>query len=96
MSAQFAKDQVSYFAPANLSESAPTVFAPANENKLAAGVRAVAAWASGLVKRRAVMNELSMLSDHELADIGLSRSEIPRVFDRAFVASRSAPQAARA
>ena len=31
--------------------------------------------------RRRVMDELSSLSDRELADIGLSRADIPRVFD---------------
>ncbi len=33
--------------------------------------------------RQAVKSELSRLSDRELADIGLSRSEISHVFDRA-------------
>ncbi|MDT7950880.1 MAG: DUF1127 domain-containing protein [Acetobacteraceae bacterium] len=32
--------------------------------------------------RRAVMGELARLSDRELADIGLSRSEIATVFSR--------------
>ncbi|EHM02308.1 hypothetical protein HMPREF9946_01330 [Acetobacteraceae bacterium AT-5844] len=32
-------------------------------------------------RRRRVMDELSMLTDRELADIGLSRGDIPRVFD---------------
>ncbi len=94
MTAQFAKDQVSYLAPVNLSEAAPSAFAPANENGLAVRVRAATAWVSALLKRRAVMNELSMLSDHELADIGLTRSDIPRVFDRSFVACRGTPRAA--
>jgi len=38
--------------------------------------------------RRAVMNELYSLSPHELADIGLTRAELPMVFDADFVASR--------
>ena len=95
MSAQFAKDQVSYFAAMNLSEAAPSVFAPSTEAKTGGTFRAVAGWVSGLVRRRAVINELAALSDHELADIGLTRSDIPRVFDRAFVAGRSLPHAAR-
>jgi len=33
--------------------------------------------------RRRVMDELSMLTDRELADIGLTRGEIGRVFDMA-------------
>src|SRR5690606_25335919 len=32
-------------------------------------------------RRRRVMDELSMLTDRELADIGLSRGDIPRIFD---------------
>jgi uncharacterized protein YjiS (DUF1127 family) len=39
-------------------------------------------------RRRAVINELDALSDHELADIGLARVDVPRVFDRDFVSSR--------
>jgi len=35
-----------------------------------------------------VLDELSALSDHELADIGLSRTGISRVFDPAFAYNR--------
>jgi len=40
-----------------------------------------------------VLDELGMLSDHELADIGLSRVDLPRVFDPAFAADREAQRA---
>ena len=39
-------------------------------------------------RRRAVLDELSSLSDRELADIGLSRSELNRVFDTQFAEAR--------
>ena len=43
-----------------------------------------------LPRRRAVIDELSMLSDRELADIGLSRAELGRVFDAQYAANRTA------
>ena len=39
-------------------------------------------------RRRAVLDELSSLSDRELADIGLNRGELSRVFDPQFVKGR--------
>ncbi len=39
-------------------------------------------------QRRAVLNELATLSDRELSDIGLSRSEVGRVFDPKFAEAR--------
>jgi uncharacterized protein YjiS (DUF1127 family) len=44
----------------------------------------VRAWLRQAGERRAVIEELSMLTDRELADIGLARSDVPHVFDRAF------------
>ena len=41
-----------------------------------------------LPQRRAVLDELSMLNDRELADIGLSRAELGRVFDHRFAEAR--------
>ncbi|WP_200845395.1 DUF1127 domain-containing protein [Roseomonas sp. 18066] len=37
-------------------------------------------------RRRRIYDELSMLSDRELADIGLNRGDIPRVFEEKFEA----------
>lgn len=37
-------------------------------------------------QRQTVLHELAMLSDRELADIGLTRADLPRVFDPAFAA----------
>jgi uncharacterized protein YjiS (DUF1127 family) len=50
-------------------------------------LRAVAApmrLVTKLAERHRVMNELARLSDRELADLGMSRYDIPRVFDPSF------------
>jgi uncharacterized protein YjiS (DUF1127 family) len=52
---------------------------------LAWAMAAVAAW----WRRQAVLQEMSMLTDRELADIGLSRADLPRVFDPAFAAEHA-------
>jgi uncharacterized protein YjiS (DUF1127 family) len=36
--------------------------------------------------RQATLSEMGMMSDRELADIGLSRGDVPRVFDADFLA----------
>jgi hypothetical protein len=47
-------------------------------------------WAGGLLRRLAVLDDLRSLSDDQLADIGLRRADLHRVFDPAFVAARKA------
>ncbi|HSU05050.1 MAG TPA: DUF1127 domain-containing protein [Acetobacteraceae bacterium] len=42
-----------------------------------------------LAERHRVMNELARLSDRELADLGMSRYDIPRVFDTEFAAEHA-------
>jgi uncharacterized protein YjiS (DUF1127 family) len=43
-------------------------------------------------QRRAVRDELSNLTDRELADIGLSRADVAHVFDAEFVTRRERAQ----
>ena len=62
--------------------------APRGPAGFAGRVAATVRWLAELPKRRAVIAELSRLSDHDLADIGLNRTDLPRVFDPAFAASR--------
>lgn len=44
------------------------------------------AWLAQSQRRRRAMNELQMLTDRELSDIGISRSEIPMIFEPGFIA----------
>ena len=43
-------------------------------------------WLKEMPDRWAVMDELALLSDREVADIGLTRGNLLRVFDKDFVA----------
>ena len=40
-------------------------------------------------RREATLREMEMLTERELADIGLTRADLPRVFDPAFAAERA-------
>ena len=46
-------------------------------------------WLADLPRRRAALDELGSLSEHELADIGLTRADLPRLFDPEFVDERN-------
>lgn len=54
--------------------------------RAAAGVKA--RW-DGMRERRRVFRELEAMSDRELADVGISRYDIPRVFDPKFAEERA-------
>ena len=54
------------------------------------GLLAALRWLVALPRRSAVLHELGQLSDRELADIGLTRADLPRVFDPDFRGRASA------
>ena len=94
MNAYVPKEEIAILRPNTLSHyfKDDAMWAPAPEPKrpgffgrVGALLRAI----RELPRRQAVMNELSMLSDHELSDIGLVRGELSRVFDSAFIAQRN-------
>jgi uncharacterized protein YjiS (DUF1127 family) len=98
MTARVAKEEMALLMPTSLSHYAPTSTqtysdAPAAGHGLVQRLADAFRWIVELPTRRAVISELSALSDHELSDIGLSRSELSRVFDPAFIARRDAQRA---
>jgi uncharacterized protein YjiS (DUF1127 family) len=100
MNARVAKEELAILLPNTMShyfhndhDYAPQPESEIERPGLFARIGAMLSWIAELPKRRAVLDELGMLSDHELADIGLSRVDLPRVFDPAFAADREAQRA---
>jgi uncharacterized protein YjiS (DUF1127 family) len=80
MTAHFAKDSFELVLPKLSREEKPG---------FAARLTGAVQWLAEMPRRRALLNELSVLSDHELQDIGLTRGDLPRVFDPGFGRQRS-------
>lgn len=53
---------------------------PSKPHGLSAWIAAFRVWR----EKQAAINELEMMSDRELADIGLNRADVHRVFDQAY------------
>jgi uncharacterized protein YjiS (DUF1127 family) len=94
MNAPTARDQfsfslgnVSYIGPAYEDAQTPSVKPrPSGVRQwFAAFVAAVSAWR----QRQAVLQEMQLMTDRELSDIGLSRADLARVFEPAFAADHS-------
>ncbi len=87
MNAPLSADQMALLMSNSLSFTGSVVEA-ARPFSMGARLRRFGAYLRSLPQRRAVMNELASLSDRELADIGLHRAEMGRVFDPKFVEAR--------
>ena len=61
---------------------------------LARLLRGMAAWVAAWREHRAVLDQLSAMSDRDLADIGLTRALIHSAFDPAFAREVGAPSSA--
>ena len=88
MTTQIAKDDMSFAGAAVRDHGTPG--SPA---ALPGMLFRLTQWVSRTSRRRGVLAELNALSEHELADIGLTHGDLPRVFDADFVADRSLPRA---
>jgi uncharacterized protein YjiS (DUF1127 family) len=82
MTAPLAKEQLTLHSSTNLTYGAAPVQASRGIGPLQMVFDALR-WVVTWPRRQAVMEELSRLSDRELADIGLNRAELRSVFVRA-------------
>ena len=88
MTAHVSKEQLGLMLPGTMShydQNEPEYLEAPRPGLLASLVLALSGW----VSRHTEMEEVSSLSDAQLADIGISRSEIPLVNDNAFAAQRN-------
>lgn len=99
MNVRIAKEEIALELPSGLSYASAvgdqSYGLPADNSDRRGLGQIVSAFLGGIVRltrRQAVIDELSSLSDRELADIGLTRSDLPRVFDRSFGTDGSALQ----
>lgn len=99
MNAPLAKEQIALLMSDSLTYRAPVVEGtdgtvaeprPTLLQRAVTRLRGMVADLAALPRRRAVVDELAMLTDRELADIGLHRGELSRVFDKRFADSRAA------
>lgn len=97
MNAPLAKEQIALLMSDSLTLRTPsfpgtdgTVAEPRPGAAPLFAAKCRAVWASllDMLRRRAVLDELSMLSDRELADVGLTRAELSDVFRPDFAARR--------
>lgn len=86
MNARVSQTDLTFVTPSAFSTAGATTFP--QRSGIFARLAALGQWVAEAPRRRAVLDELSALSDYELADIGLSRSGISRVFDPTFARDR--------
>lgn len=89
MNARVSQNDLSFVTPSAFSTVDAAAYPASGQRRgMFARLTALGQWVAEAPHRRAVLNELSALSDHELNDIGLSRSTLSQVFDPAFARDR--------
>ena len=80
----FSLGDLSYINSAYDSDSAPPATRQVNHHGALHWVHDLVHWMAERQHRRAVMQELAIMSDREPSDIGLSRADVMRILDPDF------------
>ncbi len=101
MTTRVAKEEIAILMPSRLThyftddhETMPENDEPSLFARIGTGIVRLRTWLAARRANEEAVNELSRLSDHELADIGLVRSDLLRVNDAHFAATYNAERAA--
>jgi uncharacterized protein YjiS (DUF1127 family) len=101
MTTRVAKEEIALLMPSRLThyftddrESLPETEENSLAGRIGAGFARLRAWIAARRANEEAVNELARLSDHELSDIGLVRSDLLRVSDPEFVAAHNAERLA--
>jgi uncharacterized protein YjiS (DUF1127 family) len=101
MTTRVAKEEIAMMMPSRLThyftddrETLPETEGRSLLARIGDGVASVRAWLAARRANENAVKELARLSDRELADIGLVRSDLLRVNEIAFVASHNAEREA--
>lgn len=91
MNMRVAKEEIALLMPSSLSSytNEPHVGETATRGGLISKLASAVHFLLDLPRRHAVVAELAALSDRELADIGLARSDLARVFDASFASRQN-------
>jgi uncharacterized protein YjiS (DUF1127 family) len=83
----FSLGNLSYIGPSYEEADAPVV--KPEGHGLTGWMHTLAHRFANWQRRRAVLQEMALMTDHELTDIGLTRADLPRVFDTDFAADHA-------
>jgi uncharacterized protein YjiS (DUF1127 family) len=91
MNAHASQDEMAMTMPHAVSHYAPFALDTdtTESHGLLGALRNAVQWLVAIPRRRALIDELNSLTDRELNDVGLNRSDLRQVFDPRFTSARA-------
>jgi uncharacterized protein YjiS (DUF1127 family) len=86
---EFSLGELTYIDSNYDGESTPFLISPSHKRRVVGWWRRLVVHYTEWCHRRAVIQEMAMMTDRELSDIGLSRSDVARVGSPTFAANHA-------